>query len=252
MKVVVNGCSGRMGVELIEVILDSPGCSVVCGVRSKSGDSDRYSFPVVTSLEEYGGDAEVVIDFSAPASLSGLMNVAVERNIPVVIATTGIPDEVQATIDRASRQIPVFQSANMSIGISVLRELIRRAMEALGEDFDIEILERHHRMKKDSPSGTALLLANELNRERRTPYSLSHGRSGRETTRTNEEIGIHSIRGGSIVGEHQVVFAGPDEVLELSHYAYSRRIFATGALRAARFLVGASPGIYTMEDLLVR
>jgi 4-hydroxy-tetrahydrodipicolinate reductase len=210
-------------------------------------------FPVYEDPREYDGQADVVVDFSSPSMLDGLLYLAVERKLPLVLCTTGYSASQLEAVDRAAVVAPIFRSGNMSLGVNLLAELVRRACAVLGADFDVEIVERHHRRKTDAPSGTALLLAAAASDS--LPYEPEYvcARADRRAPRSGREIGISSVRGGTIVGEHEVIFAGRDEVIELKHSAHSREIFAAGALRAAKFLVSAkSPGLYDMADVLSR
>lgn len=207
-------------------------------------------FPVFAAPEECTVQADVIIDFSHHSALPALLEFAEERHLPAVICTTGHTEEELARLARAAERIPVFYSRNMSLGINLLMALCRRAGKALGTDFDVEIVEKHHRNKLDAPSGTALMLADAVASADEEPHPLTFDRTARRAVRPRGEIGISSVRGGSIVGEHEVIFAGKDEVITLSHAAMSREVFATGALRAAAFLVGKSAGRYDMDDLI--
>lgn len=235
-----------MGRTLAGMIKDQPDCAVVAGVDIAGGED--ASFPVYPRLRAVEEDADVVIDFSSPDATVEMVGDAAEKGLAVVIATTGLTDGQRRLIQDHAGTIPILTAANMSLGINLLRMLVRRAATALGEEFDIEIIEKHHKMKKDAPSGTALALAKEA--DIRDEERFVFGREGRDAPRTKGEIGIHAVRGGSIVGEHDVVFAGPDEVITLRHTAYSRSLFAAGAIKAARFLVGRQPGLYSMDDVL--
>jgi len=246
IRTILNGCGGRMGRTVAATIAHHPEFAVAAGVDiAGTGDT---TFPVYPRLSEVPEEADVVIDFSSPGATVAMVEDAAGKGLPVVIATTGLTDQQHAAVAERAATIPILQAANMSLGVNLLRILVRRAAEALGEDFDIEIVEKHHKMKKDAPSGTALALAREadIRKERRFVF----GRDGREALRVSGEIGVHAVRGGSIVGEHDVIFAGPDEVITLRHTAYSRSLFAAGALKAARFLIGRAPGMYSMDDVL--
>lgn len=207
-------------------------------------------FPVFAAPEECTVQADVIIDFSHHSALPALLEFAEERHLPAVICTTGHTEEELAHLARAAERIPVFYSRNMSLGINLLMALCRRAAAALGTDFDVEIVEKHHRNKLDAPSGTALMLADAVASADEEPHPLTFDRTARRAVRPRGEIGISSVRGGSIVGEHEVIFAGKDEVITLSHAAMSREVFATGALRAAAFLIGKPAGRYDMDDLI--
>ncbi len=244
MRVILSGCSGKMGRAVAAALAES-GDTVAAGIDVAPGGEE---FPVYKDFGDIPGDAagDVIVDFSSPAALPGLLRYATAGGVPAVLATTGYSEEDIAAIRRAAERIPVFFSFNMSLGINLLRTLAGIAAKAL-PGFDIEIIERHHNQKKDAPSGTALMLADAVNDGRKR---YIYDRTLRRAPRDPEEIGIHSVRGGTIVGEHEVIFAGKDEVVTLSHSAASKAVFATGAVSAARFVVGKAPGLYSMEDLL--
>jgi 4-hydroxy-tetrahydrodipicolinate reductase len=190
------------------------------------------------------------VDFSSPKALPSLLNCVLEKKIPLIIATTGQNQEDKAAIAEASKSLPIFASANMSLGVNLLSEVAQTAATVLGESFDIEIIERHHNQKKDAPSGTALLLAESINEVFLKGKNYVYGRYGRDALRQRSDLGIHAIRGGTIVGEHEIVFAGKDELVELRHSAASRHIFALGALEAVRYLLGKPPGLYSMKEMI--
>jgi len=207
-------------------------------------------YPVFTSLEQCNEKADVMIDFSSPASVHQYIPVAIEKHLPVVVATTGLKEKELSLLEEASSTIAIFRSANMSIGINLLQQLLKSATKILGDRFDIEIIEKHHHFKKDAPSGTALMLADSINEVLNGSKRYIHGRSGNDALRKEDEIGIHAVRGGSIVGEHEVIFAGKDEIISLEHKAYSRTVFATGAIAAGSFISDLPPKIYDMQDLI--
>lgn len=248
IRTILSGSSGRMGQTIAQMIAGRDDYTVVAGVDPRATAPDDSAFPTYADLSEVPTSADVVIDFSSPGATEHLVDAAATRGLSVVVATTGLDDKQLEHLARRSSVIPILQAANMSLGINLLRMLVRRAVSVLGDDFDIEIVEKHHRMKKDSPSGTALALAREAADGEVERFVF--GREGREAPRGSGEIGIHAVRGGTIVGEHEVIFAGTDEVVTLRHTAYSRTLFATGALKAAAFLVGRAPGLYTMDDVL--
>ena len=205
-----------------------------------------YSSPM-----EFAGEADVLIDFSAPAAIDAVLTYAMAKNMPAVLATTGYSNEQEDKILKASRTIPVFRSANFSLGINLLEELVKRAAGVLGSDFDIEIVERHHRNKVDAPSGTALMLAKAATEGRPDADNYVYDRHNVRKPREDNEIGISAVRGGSIAGDHEVIFAGMNEVIELRHHAASREVFAAGALRAAKYMSTVkNSGIFSMKDLL--
>ncbi|MBD5098849.1 MAG: 4-hydroxy-tetrahydrodipicolinate reductase [Clostridiales bacterium] len=248
-KIIISGCCGHMGRVVADICANDPDVEVVAGIDLLPQPTD--GFPVFSTPAACGVEADAVIDFSHPAALEGLLDFCVTRRLPIVLATTGYSEEQLARIGEAAKAIPVFRSANMSLGINVLMDLIRRAAALLGEDFDVEIEERHHRRKLDAPSGTALMLADAA--AQALPYEAEYvyDRHSVRKPRDKREIGISSLRGGTIVGEHTVVFAGRDEVIEISHHAASREVFAVGAVKAAKFLAGVdAPGLYDMSNLI--
>jgi 4-hydroxy-tetrahydrodipicolinate reductase len=249
MRIIVHGCSGRMGQAVVALASASPDVQIVAGVDMAPAPG-KAAFPVFPDLASCGLPADVVIDFSTPKALPGLLAAAAARKLPLIVATTGLSAEDKGLLAGHAREIPIFVSANMSLGINLLKELIQQAAAVLGGSFDIEIVEKHHNQKKDSPSGTALLLAEALNEVSLGTRPYVYGRHARSEQRDPKEIGIHAVRAGTIVGEHEVLFAGKDEVVEFRHAAYSRSIFASGALQAARFLIGKPPGLYGMKEMI--
>ena len=249
LRLILSGCNGRMGRAVEHLCAAQPDLEIAAGF-DLLGTGDR-DFPVFSSPAEFHGQADAVIDFSSPAALPALLDFCTARRVPVVLATTGYSQEQLAAIDRAAERIPVFRSANMSLGVNVLLALVRQATAALGGDYDIEIVEKHHNKKVDAPSGTALMLADAAASALPCQPDYVYDRHSVRRARAKEEIGICSVRGGGIVGDHDVLFAGENEVITLSHSAMSREVFASGAIRAARFLSGvASPGLYSMTDLV--
>ena len=247
-KIILSGSSGQMGGTLTQVISERNDYTIVAGISKNF--SSTSNFPTFNSPNEINVDADVIIDFSNPALLNSLLNFAIHKKMPIVICTTGFTDEQITKIKDASKLIPIFFSGNTSIGINLLIELAKKAALVLGSNFDIEIIEKHHNKKIDAPSGTALMIANAINSVNNQNLSYVYERHSKREPRSNKEIGIHSIRGGTIVGEHDVIFAGKDEVLTLSHTAQSKGIFAVGAINAAIFLLSKSAGLYNMSDLL--
>ncbi|MDE6261263.1 MAG: 4-hydroxy-tetrahydrodipicolinate reductase [Oscillospiraceae bacterium] len=248
-KIIISGCCGHMGRVVSDICANDPDVEVVAGIDLLPQPMD--GFPVFSTPAACGVEADAVIDFSHPAALEGLLDFCVTCKLPIVLATTGYSEEQLARVGEAAKSIPVFRSANMSLGINVLMDLIRRAASLLGEDFDVEIEERHHRRKLDAPSGTALMLADAA--AQALPYEAEYvyDRHSVRKPRDKREIGISSLRGGTIVGDHTVVFAGRDEVIEISHHAASREVFAVGAVKAAKFLAGVdAPGLYDMSNLI--
>lgn len=247
-KIIISGCCGRMGRVIANCILDRNDCEVVAGVDKVAEQYAR--FPVYTSIAEVKETADVIIDFSHPSTLDSLLAYCKETGTALIVATTGYSPEQTAKIKAAAEDIPVFFSFNMSLGINLLAELAKKAVSILGGQFDIEIVEKHHNLKIDAPSGTALMLADAINEELDEGYQYVYDRHSQRKKRSKTEIGIHSIRGGTIVGEHDVIFAGRDEVITLSHSAASKEVFAVGAVNAAVYMAGKPAGLYDMGDML--
>lgn len=246
IKVIVNGSLGKMGKVLTRCIEEDPNLELVCGVSLIKTEDTSYKF--YTSMNEITESADVIIDFSHYSALDDVLNYALKSKTPLVIATTGYSEYDLQRIKYASSVIPIFHSSNMSLGVNVLIKLVKEASRAL-DGFDIEIIEKHHNKKVDSPSGTALMLANSI-KEVLPNVEYSYGRYGRSTQRANSEVGIHAVRGGTVVGDHDVIFAGGDEIVELSHKAQSKDIFAKGAITAAKFLIDQIPAYYNMNDMI--
>ena len=248
-KILISGCNGHMGRVIADICASDPQVEVVAGIDILG--QKNPDFPVFSSPAACDIPADVVIDFSHPSALALLLEMCQARHLPVVLATTGYDQAQLEAISEAARHIPVFRSANMSLGVNVLLDLVKKAAAVLGGDYDVEIVERHHHRKVDAPSGTALMLADAA--ASALPYEAEYvyDRHDVRKPRDPHEIGISSVRGGTIVGDHTVIFAGRDEVIELSHHAASREVFAVGAVRAAKFLAqGRAPGLYSMSDLL--
>ncbi|MCR5484048.1 MAG: 4-hydroxy-tetrahydrodipicolinate reductase [Clostridiales bacterium] len=245
--IILCGCFGHMGRVISEIVSERDDCRIVAGIDTATGTAD---FPVFTSPSLFKGKADVLIDFSHPSALSGVLGYAVENSLPAVIATTGLDERGKEELNKASEKTAIFFSANMSLGVNLLSALSKAAAKVLGKSYDIEIVEMHHNRKIDAPSGTALLLADEISSALDEKPEYEYNRHDRHVKRPKNEIGIHSVRGGTIVGEHQVIFAGTDEVITLSHSAGSRKIFASGAVNAAIWLKGKAPGIYDMSSMI--
>ncbi len=240
-----------MGRSVTELAERSDNCRIVAGVDVNAAQlGTTCSFPVYQSIEDFPDKADVIIDFSHHSALPSLAKYAREHSIPLVIATTGHTDEEMAIMRETALEVGVFFSRNMSIGINLLIDMCKKAAGTLGIDFDIEIIEKHHNKKLDAPSGTAMMIAEALRDERECDTEFTYDRHERRQARDSREIGIHAVRGGTIVGEHDVIFAGKDEIVTLSHTATSREIFANGALKAATFMVGKGSGMYSMSDLI--
>lgn len=248
-RIIISGCNGRMGQVITRMCSESRDMEAVAGFDINTVKLSAY--PVYSDPMEFGGSADVLIDFSNPESLDKLLSYCIKKKMPIVVCTTGHNETQLKSIRDASKSIPVFKSANMSVGITLLSGLIKKAASALGDDFDVEIVERHHKTKLDAPSGTALMLADSVASALPFESEYVYDRHDVRRPRGKHEIGLSAVRGGTIVGEHEVIFAGPDEVIEFKHAAYSREVFATGAVTAARFLSTVSePGIYDMNDAL--
>ncbi|HSH35241.1 4-hydroxy-tetrahydrodipicolinate reductase [Schnuerera sp.] len=248
IKTIVYGINGKMGQILSEQLLKESGMEIVAGIDRSKFDIKR-TYPVYNSLYKYKGEVDVIIDFSHPSYLERIIEYSLEKKTPLVIATTGFSQEQFEKIKMASEEVPILYSSNMSLGINILSKALREISQVLNKDFDIEIIEKHHNNKADAPSGTAYLLADVINEALGNSYKYIYGREGNNSKRENNEIGIHSIRGGTIPGEHTIIFAGSDEIIELKHTALSKKIFAQGAIKASRFIVTAKKGFYTMDDI---
>ncbi|MDR2532006.1 MAG: 4-hydroxy-tetrahydrodipicolinate reductase [Oscillospiraceae bacterium] len=248
INIALSGACGKMGRVIAELVENYPNCRIAAGIDPAGG---KYAgFEVFRNISDVEEKPDVLIDFSHPSALSDILSYCKMRGVPAVIATTGYTQDETAKIKSASSLIPVFFTFNMSLGINLLADLARRAVRVLGGQFDTEIIEKHHNHKKDSPSGTAIMLADALNEERCNALRYVYGRSGTHRPRIKDELGIHSVRGGTIVGEHEIIFAGHDEIISLSHSALSREVFANGAINAALFLAQCEKGLYDMSDLL--
>mgnify|MGYP001113591766 FL=1 len=249
LKIIISGCNGHMG-RVVEALCANDPAVEVCAGFDVLGTSDR-DFPVYTSPTQFTGEADVVIDFSSPAALNGLLEFARTRHVPLILATTGYSPEQVAQVGATAIQVPIFRSANMSLGINVLLELVKKAASVLGDSYDIEIVERHHRRKVDAPSGTALMIADAAAEGCGHETQYVYERHSTRRPRDKKEIGISAVRGGTIVGEHEIIFAGHDEIMEIKHTALSREIFAQGAIAAAKFIAGVEkPGLYDMSYLV--
>ena len=248
-KIIISGCNGHMGRVVADICATDPQVEVVAGIDILG--QPNPNFPVFSSPAACDVKADAVIDFSHPSALAPLLEMCQARNLPVVLATTGYDQQQLEAIAEAAHHIPVFRSANMSLGVNVLLDLVKKAASVLGLDYDVEIVERHHHRKVDAPSGTALMIADAA--ASALPYEPEYvyDRHSVRQPRGPHEIGISAVRGGTIVGDHTVIFAGRDEVIELSHHAASREVFASGAVRAAKFLTGVqAPGLYDMSYMV--
>lgn len=246
--IILCGCNGKMGHVVAQSVEKSENCSIVCGVDAFG--TNNYEFPTYSDFSQISKKADVIIDFSNPASLDGLLKYALENNTPAVICTTGYSKEEIEKINKASESIAIFFSGNMSLGVNLLIELSKQATKVLGDDFDIEIIEKHHNLKVDAPSGTALMIADGISEELKKEPQYVYDRHSYRKKRSDNEIGIHAVRGGTIVGEHDVIFAGHDEVVTISHQSQSKELFATGAVNAALYLKNKPSGMYNMSMML--
>ena len=249
-KIILNGCMGKLGSAILAIAQNSKDCEVVGGVDI-TGSGNGMTFPTYSNLDYCDRDADVVVDCSVVEAIPSLLKFGARRQIPLVICTTGLPPEMVEAVKAVSEKVAVLQSANMSLGINLLVNMVQRAAKLLVDSqFDIEIIEKHHNQKVDAPSGTALALADAVNLALDNKMEYVYDRSKERKKRMAKEIGIHAMRGGTIVGEHSVIFAGSDEVIEFNHQALSKEVFAVGALKAARFMHGKPPGLYTMQDII--
>lgn len=246
-KIILCGANGKMGHVIRNIVAADNECEIVAGVDINTESTD---FPIYSEINSVKESADVIIDFSNPALLNSLLEYSAAKKIPVVIATTGFDDDQKKLIENAATENGVFFTYNMSLGINLLATLAKKAVDVLGNDFDIEIIEKHHNQKIDAPSGTALMLADAICEEIDKPMKYEYDRHSKREKRSKNEIGMHAVRGGTIVGEHEIIFAGRDEIITLSHSARSKEIFAVGAVNAAKYMVGKGAGLYTMKDLI--
>lgn len=247
-RILLCGCFGKMGRVITQLVSERSDCEVAAGVDLCPGTAD---YPTYTTLQEVTEAADVIIDFTRPELLTDILGYAVEHGgIPAVLCTTGYSAEQVAALHDASETQPIFYSRNMSLGINLLVELSKKAAKVLGADFDIEIIEKHHNQKVDAPSGTALMIADGISSVRESETVYTYDRHAQRKKRETSEIGLHAIRGGTIVGEHEVIFAGKQEVITLSHSAQSRELFAVGAVNAALYMHGKTAGLYDMSNLI--
>ena len=248
-RAIMNGCNGKMGQCITGICAQDPDIEIVAGIDTYDGIKNDY--PVFASLKECTVDADVIIDFSNAKAVDALLAYGVEKQIPIVLCTTGLSEQQLADVEKAYEKVAILKSANMSLGINTLMELLKKAAQVFAPaGFDMEIVEKHHNQKLDAPSGTALALADSMNDALGHVYEYKYDRSSERKKRDPHEIGISAVRGGSIVGEHEVIFAGLDEVIEFKHTAYSRSVFGKGAVEAAKFLAGKKAGFYDMQDVI--
>lgn len=247
-KIIMNGCNGKMGQVITRLVSESADCEITAGFDVN--DTIENTYPVFSNPDDFTGEADVVIDFSHPSALTSILNYCKKRKLPIIICTTGLTNEQKEEFTAASKEIPVFFSANMSLGINLLIALAKKATKLLEGNFDIEIVERHHNQKLDAPSGTALAIADAIDETLSYPAEYIYDRHAVRRKRKQSEIGIHAVRGGTIVGDHEIIFAGTDEVIELKHSAASKEVFAVGAVKAAKFITDKPAGMYSMNDLI--
>lgn len=249
INIVISGCNGAMGRALTNVIDETEDIKIVAGIDNNI-NLYKNNYPVYNAPLSIKEKCDVIIDFSNPSNINGLLEYAVNNNIALVIATTGFNDEEEEKIKEASKSIRIFKSSNTSLGINTLINLAKQASNILGDITDIEIIEKHHNKKIDSPSGTAKMIAEAINKELNSSMEFTYGRNGNDTKRKENEIGIYAIRGGTIPGEHTVIFAGLDEIIEIKHTALSKKVFAQGAIKAAQYILNKENGLYDMDNLI--
>lgn len=249
VKIIMHGCNGHMGQVISGIVEKDPDAEIVAGIDI--ADQGKNSYPVFTDIDACQVEADAIIDFSSAKATDKLLEYSAARQIPVVLCSTGLSQEQLAKVEETSRKVAVLKSANMSLGINTLLKLVQDAAKVLATaGFDMEIVEKHHRLKVDAPSGTALALADSINEAMDNKYHYVYDRSQKREKRDDKEIGISAVRGGTIVGEHEIIFAGQDEVIEFKHTAYSKAIFGKGAVEAAKFLAGKPAGRYDMSDVI--
>ena len=249
VKIIMHGCNGHMGQVISGIVEKDPDAEIVAGIDI--ADQGKNSYPVFTDIDACQVEADAIIDFSSAKATDKLLEYSAARQIPVVLCSTGLSEEQLAKVEETSKKVAVLKSANMSLGINTLLKLVQDAAKVLATaGFDMEIVEKHHRLKVDAPSGTALALADSINEAMDNKYHYVYDRSQKREKRDDKEIGISAVRGGTIVGEHEIIFAGQDEVIEFKHTAYSKAIFGNGAVEAAKFLAGKPAGRYDMSDVI--
>ncbi len=248
-NIIMHGCNGHMGQVISDIVKEDADATIVAGIDVVDNRDNGY--PVFTDIDACDVKADVIIDFAAAVAVDKLLDYAVKTSTPVVLCTTGLSEEQLKKVDEASKSVAILRSANMSLGINTLLKLVKEATQVFANaGFDIEIVEKHHNKKVDAPSGTALALADSINEEMNNKYEYVYDRQSRREARPKDEIGISAVRGGTIVGEHDVIFAGTDEVITFSHTAYSKAVFGKGAVEAGKFLKGKGPGMYNMQQVI--
>ncbi|KUK71943.1 MAG: 4-hydroxy-tetrahydrodipicolinate reductase [Clostridiales bacterium 38_11] len=247
LNILLIGCNGAMGRTITSIVSDNDKFNICAGV-DRTAIHNQY--PIYQNMWDIKESIDVIIDFSSKELLESIMEFAIDRNLPVVLCTTGYDEADYRVIRERALKIPVFNSSNMSYGVNVVLKLLEQAAKLMSEGYDIEIVEKHHNLKKDAPSGTAKMMIKAINGSLEEERNCVYGRSGNDAKRQTDEIGVHSIRGGTIPGEHSVIFAGQDEIIEINHSALSKRVFAEGALKAAIYLNGKRPGLYDMNSMI--
>lgn len=248
-RVIMHGCNGKMGQTISGLIAADPEVELVAGIDAK--DDGHNPYPVFTDIEKCDIEADCLIDFSAAPAVDKMLDFCVSKKIPCVLCTTGLSDAQLEKMTKCSEQVAILKSANMSVGVNLLLKTLQEVSPILAAaGFDIEIVEKHHKLKLDAPSGTAMALADSINESLNREYEYIYDRSTRRERRPQKEIGISAVRGGTIVGDHDVIFAGEDEVITFSHRAYSKAVFGKGAVQAAKFLAGKPAGMYDMSDVI--
>lgn len=249
VKIIMHGCNGKMGQVITDMVKNDDTAEIVAGIDVVDNRDNGY--PVFTDIDACDVPADVIIDFAAAVAVDKLLDYSVKHKIPVVLCTTGLSEAQIAKVEEASKKVAVLRSANMSLGINTLMKLLKEAANIFAPaGYDIEIVEKHHNQKVDAPSGTAIALADSINEARNNEYEYVYDRSQVRKKRDKRELGISAVRGGTIVGEHEVIFAGVDEVIEFKHTAYSKSVFAKGAVEAGKYLAGKSAGLYNMSDVI--
>ncbi len=249
VKIIMHGCNGKMGQVITDMVKNDDTAEIVAGIDVVDNRDNGY--PVFTDIDACDVPADVIIDFAVAVAVDKLLDYSVKHKIPVVLCTTGLSEAQIAKVEEASRKVAVLRSANMSLGINTLMKLLKEAANIFAPaGYDIEIVEKHHNQKVDAPSGTAIALADSINEARNNEYEYVYDRSQVRKKRDKKELGISAVRGGTIVGEHEVIFAGVDEVIEFKHTAYSKSVFAKGAVEAGKYLAGKSAGLYNMSDVI--
>lgn len=247
-KIVICGANGKMGQKVYECVSHSNDCKIIAGIDL---NTDKYAdFPIYKNISELTEKPDVIIDYSHVSCLTSLLTYCMTTGTPIVLATTGYSEEQISEIKKASTQVPVFFSWNMSLGINLLVQLVQKAANILGDQFDVEIIEKHHNQKIDAPSGTALMIANAINEAKDNKMKYIYDRHSRRQKREQNEIGIHAVRGGTIVGVHEVIFAGNDETITIEHSAASKNVFAEGSVKAAIYIKNCKPGLYDMKSIV--